>query len=273
MKLKLTYTFFVLCAAVFFYSSCKKAAVNTPKTDGIDYKALSSQVATTFYKSITGKYGAIDVSKGVSSPFKTNASHGGLTTYSVAPLCGFVIDTSYSYQEVFKASNPIGDTIKDYSENFHFVYTCDAGVVNGYKVDTKAFYQEKSYGYVFNDTLSQNYTVKALDETYKLVSMDGSIAADQRQNFIFGEYGNLFTSTYTLTGLKVKITSGVADVIAGTATFHIKAVQITQLPRQYWKHSEYDGTIVYLGDHKAKLTINPDHVYIVDLLTGVATPV
>ncbi|MEP6611776.1 MAG: hypothetical protein ABJA76_07830, partial [Mucilaginibacter sp.] len=156
---------------------------------------------------------------------------------------------------------------------FHFVYTCDAGVVNGYTVKTKAFYQERSFTYVFNDTLSQNYAVKALDETFKLVSMDGSIAADQRQNFIQGEYGNLFTSTYKLTGLKVKITSGIADVIAGSATFHIKTVQITLVPPQYWQRVEYDGTIVYLGNHKARLTINPGHVYIVDLVTGIATPV
>jgi hypothetical protein len=45
------------------------------------------------------------------------------------------------------------------------------------------------------------------------------------------------------------------------------------IPPQYQQPTIYDGTIEYLGNHKAKLTINPGHVYMVDLITGAVTPV
>src|ERR1700753_3566025 len=97
MKPNLIRTFLLLLAVMVFYTACKKNTIKPVATQtATDYKALSSRIAVTFYKSITGQYGGTDVSKGIKSPFGTNAA-GHKTVFSTVPLCGFAVDTSYSY--------------------------------------------------------------------------------------------------------------------------------------------------------------------------------
>jgi len=88
----------------------------------------------------------------------------------------------------------------------------------------------------------------------------------------FNESGAFFRAAYKLAGLTVNYGSGTADVTTGVATFHM-VYTVYSLVIQSPPPTIYDGTIEFLGNHKARLTINPGHVYIVDLTTGVATPV
>ena len=277
MKIHITRATLCLACFMLFYSSCKKntvkPAANTTTT--VDYGKISSQTAVTFYKSITGQYGGADVSKGIKSPFSAKVT--GRSLFSASPLCGFVIDTSYNYS-ISTGTNTLSptDTIKTYSGTFRFQYTCTGGNVNGYIVnDTVNYHERNNVGVTFSNStsLTQNYSVKALDQTFKLVSMDGTLNSAVNFTQIFNETDSYMSGAYVLTGLKVNFTSGVADVTEGTSTFHIVY--------QPWETvgfpfppplQTYDGTIQFLGNHKAKLTINPGHVYLVDLLTGVATP-
>src|SRR6185437_15371210 len=274
MKLNLIRTFLLLSAFIVFYTACKKNTVKPIVTQAAtDYKALSSRLAVTFYKSITGRYGGTDVSKGIKSPFGTNTA-GHKSVFSTSPLCGFAIDTSYNYT----VPDPVQifDTIHRYHGRFHFVYTCTGGVVNGYDVDDSVRNEVSDYGYFDNVyAVGQHYTVKAHDQTYKLVSMNGSLNSDVNDVGAFNESGSYFLASYSLTGLVVNFASGTADITGGTTTFHVKYLLgwSIGIPPQYQQPTIYDGTIEYLGDHKAKLTINPGHVYIVDLITGVVTPV
>jgi len=265
----------ILCLAVFmlFYTSCKKNTIKPAATTAttVDYGKLSSQTAVTFYRSITGQYGGADVSKGIKSPFSAKLT--GRALFSTSPLCGFVIDTSYYYTiDTGPDIHSLTDTLKTYSGTFRFQYTCTGGSVNGYIVnDTVNYHEQNAFTFSNNTTVNQNYTVKALDQTYKLVSMDGSINTAAGFFQTFNEVGTSLSASYVLTGLRVNFASGTADVTQGTATFHI-----VYLPLQFIgfppKPQTYDGTIQFLGNHKAKLTINPGHVYLVDLLTGVVTP-
>jgi hypothetical protein len=274
MKLNFIRTVLLLSAFIVFYTACKKNTVKpiAIKTD-VDYKALSSRLAVTFYKSITGQYGGTDVSKGIKSPFSTNAA-GHKTIFSTAPLCGFAIDTSYNYT----IPDPVRqfDTIHRYQGSFHFVYTCTGGVVNGYHVDDSVRNEVSHYGYFDNVYgVGQHYAVQALDQTFKVVSMNGSLYADVNDVGAFNESGSYFHASYSLAGLVVNFASGTADITAGTTAFHVKYLLNWSIgiPPQYQQPTVYDGTIEYLGDHKAKLTINPGHVYMVDLITGEVTPV
>ena len=271
MKKNFTQIVVALFAIVTIYASCKKNELKPVASTAVDYKALSSTIATTFYKSITGANGGVDVSQGIKSPFKTSSTGRGLKLNDVISLCGFTIDTTYNITIPPPSPTPTPDTIKHSYGKFHFVYTCDGGVVNGYNVTDSVAYTTSYFNYAADNLLGQQYVVKALDQTYKVVSMNGSIFSFVGQFQTLAETGSLIIATYNLNGLKVDFTTGVADVVSGTATFDmiVDPTTSTALPQN---RKEYTGTITYLGNHKAKLTINPGQVFTVDLITGVATP-
>ncbi|SHN12536.1 hypothetical protein [Mucilaginibacter sp. OK098] len=273
MKLNFTHLLFVLLAVVFFYASCKKANVPSVSntTKAVDFKTLSSQIGTQFYKSITGRYGGTDVNKGITSPHEAAfAANKKFSLNSVVSLCGTVIDTTYN---TITGTNPI-DTIKTHFENFHFTYTCDAGQVNGYLVRDSLVNVAIHGGVLITDTyaITQNYAVKALDQTYKYVSMDGSLSSLVKSANGEAPSFNSTASIYYLVGLRVNFASGPADITAGTTSFKTTTTVYVAQARVPYQVTTYYGTIQYLGNHKAKVTFIPGAAYIVDLMTGVATP-
>jgi hypothetical protein len=275
MKTNITRAILCLAGFTLFYTACKKNAVKpaATATASIDYGTLSNQTAVSFYKSITGQYGGADVSKGITQPFSAKTT--GHTVFSTVPLCGFVIDTSYNYTISTGTNiNSLTDTLKTYSGTFRFQYTCTGGNVNGYIVNDTVNYNERN-AFTFNNEIvvNQNYTVQALDQTFKLVSMNGTLNSGSGFVQTFNEQGTSLSAAYVLTGLKVNFASGVADVTEGTATFHIVYYPLHSFDEPPITPQTYDGSILFLGNHKAKLTINPGHVYLVDLLTGVVTAV
>ncbi|MEO6980970.1 MAG: hypothetical protein ABI113_21420 [Mucilaginibacter sp.] len=273
MKLKFLRTLFVLSAVVFLYASCKKQGVpsagNTTK-GAIDYKTLSSTIGTQFYKSITGQYGGADVNKGITSPYIAHAGGNNRVLNSIPALCGTVIDTTYNTKT---GTNPIADTIKTHFENLHFTFTCDAGKVNGYQVRDSLVNVANHSFFVFDTyAITQYYAVKALDQTYKLVSMDGSLRAFVETRNIEAPSTMSTTSVYYLAGLKVNFASGAADITTGTTSFKTTTKLYGPQTNYQEQVATYYGTIVYLGKHKAKVTFTPGASYIVDLITGVVTP-
>ncbi|MCR8561348.1 hypothetical protein KXD93_27090 [Mucilaginibacter sp. BJC16-A38] len=272
MKLNLTRTLVLLAVIVVCYASCKKqnapSAGNTTKAV-IDYKALSSTIGTQFYKSITGQYGGTDVNKGITSPDEAVAANKKFSLNSIAPLCGTIIDTTYKTETV----NPATASFTTHFENFHFTYTCDAGRVDGYlvrdslvNVSVQNLFASNTYA------VTQNYAVKALDQTYKYVSMDGSLSSLVATGNSEALSVKSTASIYYLVGLRVNFASGPADITAGTTSF--KTTTTVYGPETSYIHNvtTYYGTIQYLGNHKAKVTFIPGAAYIVDLITGVATP-
>ena len=282
MKLNFTRTLAVLIALVFLYTACKKnAATPVAKTTAADYKALSSQIASGLYKSLTGGYGGININDGISAPKTAAINHKPFMLNSVNPvsLCGFVVDTA------FQTKFSVQDTAKTIKGSFHFVYNCDANVLNGYTV--KESYIASDSGAHFTDysSVTQNYVVKALDNTYKLVSMDGSSSVDIQNTFYVtpdprigrGDQGvHVVNSAYVLTGLKVDFTGGSADITTGIATFTTSTYDENENTAIDGLNSFLFGTIQFLGNHKAKISysgFNPPLAFMVDLLTGTVTKI
>jgi len=275
MKLNFTRTFLVMAVAVLLYASCKKAsvppAVSTTKAAAVDYKTLSSTIGTQFYKSIIGQYGGTDVRKSITSPYSAQVAASKKSLFnSVVPLCGSVVDTTYNTKT---GTNPFVDTIKTHFENLHFVYICDAGQVDGYLVRDSVVNVANHDLYIYDtNSVTQNYTVKALDKTYKLVSMDGSLDAYADTRNIEAPTLKSTATNYNLVGLRVNFASGTADVTAGTSSFTTTATDFGPQTNFQNLVTTVSGTIEYLGNHKVKVTFIPGASYIVDLITGVATP-
>jgi hypothetical protein len=102
--------------------------------------------------------------------------------------------------------------------------------------------------------------------------MDGSISTLAKQRNIEALILRSVSSIYYLSGLRVDFASGTADIIAGIATFHTQTIH-SEIFSYINEVVDYYGTIEYLGNHMAKLTINPGHVYMVNLTTGAVTAV
>jgi hypothetical protein len=277
MKLNLTRILVLLTAIIFFYTACTKTNTKpvTPVTTAtIDYDALGKQIALNLVKSLNGFYGGADITKGIATPADIGlASHRGLVTNRAAVTnsqCGFTIDTTYN------TKTTVGDSAKTFFGNFKFVYNCDSSRVDGYTVHDSLTNTEK--GTKFNNTfiVAQDYVVKALDQAYKLVSMDGSIFSSIYNGVLTNGattgYQSLI-SHYILSGVKVDFSSGVADITTGTATFNSSTANLNSTTPIDGSTSLYTGTITFLGNHMAKLTINGTTVksYSVNLLTGATT--
>jgi len=280
MKLNLIRTLALLVAVVFFNTACKKNAVPAlAKTPAADYKTLSSQIASGLYKSLTGGYGGININDGISSPKTATINHKPFMLNSVnqVSLCGFIVDTT------FQTKFNVHDTTKTIKGSFHFVYNCDAGILNGYTVNESYTAADSGTHFTDYNSVKQNYVVKALDNTYKLVSMDGSSSVDIQNTFYVtpdprigrGDQGaHVLNSAYVLTGLKVDFTSGTADITTGIATFTTSTYDVNANTAIDGLNSFLFGTIQFLGDHKAKISysgFNPPLAFMVDLLTGTAT--
>ncbi|MFD2144996.1 hypothetical protein [Mucilaginibacter antarcticus] len=133
------------------------------------------------------------------------------------PYCGMFIDTTYNFSET------VSDTVKTYFGHYRFTYGCTNNVLDSYVLDDSIANAVNRDLYEANYKLTQKYFVKALDQTYKLSSVEGSIS--------FSSHASLFNQArtnaqyhnsdiyYKLKGVRVDISSGVADVVQGEAGF------------------------------------------------------
>ena len=116
--------------------------------------------------------------------------------------------------------------------------------------------------------------MQALDQTYKLVSMNGSLFSLVKNGLPTG-YKNVYIG-YKLQGLTVDLSSGTADITSGTALLNI-TIESKDPGQLDFEVTMQQGTLVYLGNHMAKLTLGlsngSSQSYLVNLLTGQVTPV
>jgi hypothetical protein len=267
MKSNFTRLIAILFAVAVLYASCTKMA-NKPNTvQTTDYASLSSTIAVNLAKSLNGNYGGASLNDGIKAPSSLTPGHKSLVLNGIS-LCGYTIDTTLNTTSI------AGDTTKTSKGNFKFIYTCSANSVNGYILHDSL--TNTQIGLTFNNLymVSQNYTVTALDQTYKVYSFNGSIQTAATNKILNGTvvtgYHNFF-GFYTLTNMQANITSGISDVTAGVATFNM--TKADENPNASPTSMNLTGKIEFLGNHSAKVTIDPNHVYMVNLLTGTVTAI
>jgi len=282
MKFTFKLSLVVLTALAIFYSSCKKSGAKpandttTTKPTPTDYKVLGSQIALNFYKSITGAYGGANVNNGIGLPGATTATSRKVRVINsldaMKSSCGFTLDTTYN------TNLTAGDTAKTFSGHFKFIYTCTSTDVDGYSLVDSLTNTE--VGSIFNNRFinSQNFTVKALNQTYKLVSMDGgSFLGINNSTLTSGKvtgYHDL-DMNYKLSGLQVNFSTGVADLTTGTASFNGTQGDLDSTTATDGNIATYVGTITFLGSYQAKVAFTTPAAgagtYTINLLTGAVT--
>jgi hypothetical protein len=180
-----------------------------------------------------------------------------------------VIDTTYNFNEV------VADTLKGYFGHYKFTYGCTNNVLNSYTLDDSIANTVNKGLYSAVYKLTQKYFVKALDQTYKISSVEGSItfsshASLSNQAQTSSQYQNSDIK-YKLSGVRVDISTGVADVVQGEAAF---TARVNNRDNVTVVDNNFYGTITFLGDKRTHVLIhlgNDTKLYTVNMITGQVT--
>ena len=268
MKFNFTRALLCLTAIVFSLTDCKKSTLSPlpATTDVHNLDSLASQIVSGYMQSLNGKIGNININDGIKAPTKFTANNKGPVLFSTQPMCGYMIDTAYTTSII------AGDTTKLTSGNFNFIYTCSTNYLDGYKVKDSVEVKQVATGFYTDYKYGEDLTVKALDNTYKLVSVAGNSSIDTYSGNSSPENSSSrFVRThqgYNFFDTQVDLSTG-KPYYKGEASFIINATDING------KYVSYTG-IMFFGRTKVILNVerpNPANgslreVYEVDLITG-----
>src|SRR5882762_1748228 len=96
MNLNFTTLIFAIAVCAFCFTSCKKDSFKTTAkniTTSDLNEAAASQLAVSFYNSVTGAYGGAELKNGIKTSSADSLSKKGLVLLSTIPLCGMKFDT------------------------------------------------------------------------------------------------------------------------------------------------------------------------------------
>ena len=267
MKFKVTHMIAVALAGIVIYSSCQKSSVTkTPVAP--DYNSIASQVALNLNSSLTGQYGGTNINNGVAAPASLTTNKSDKSLFAL-PLCGSKIDTNYS------SYTTSGDTIKWLSGQLNFTFTCTNTAVDGYNVYDTLRTEVHNSTFVNEYTNAQNYAFKTIDANSS--SLNGYIrtliSSTIYPTTTAAQIYHAMSCYYQLSGLVITKTNGVSDVTAGTATFTSKTSDIDASTGASGVMGNYTGSMTWIGNHEADLTIDPGHKYLINFTTKTITPV
>jgi len=274
IKFRLRIFLLMFAGVAIAYTACKKSSVT--KTDPtLTPDVIAGQVALNIEGSLFGGMGAFDASGGLDAPAGVNVHArnivgGGLNMRPLAatqpkgkPMttslnnvtCGEVIDTTIN---VTGSSN--GGTAS-ISGHVKFNYTCSGSAVSGFTTDDNVTITLASPSLNLSYKVVENLTMLSLHpgNPDANLSLNGSLASNGSYQFNTGtKRSGTEVFNYTLSSLIISPTEG--DVISGSATFNTSGSG----PKGVWN---YQGTITFLGNHMATVTIN-GKVYNVNTQTG-----
>lgn len=271
MKFNFTRGFIVLLAVMLSYSACKRSATVKPVStiNQPDPDLVAKQIATSIYRSLTGQMGGTNINDGIKAPASL-VKRSSKTLNDVSSLCGYTLDTAYS------SYTTVADTDYWVSTKFIFTNTCTASSVDGYVVYDSVKTETKNSGFVNSCINIQKYNVTALDNTFKLVSCNGSINTTiWNTTYATANAAEVYHAlgcNYNLQGLEIDLSKTVGDITKGTATYTAYTHDINAATGAIGVTINYTGNIVFEGNYTAKLTIDPSHYYTINFLTNTITP-
>lgn len=245
----------VACAAV-LWSSCRKnenipapAKTTTTKTSPQSMATFSNQMVVNLAKSISGSFGGVNLMGGVDT-VNFRGARSLCHCYNNLPLCGFFTDS------LVDISSTEGDTTSHAGGNLTFYFNCVNGQKAGYTAyDSIGVSRTVPNGWAQHYYIKQAYTIQSLDDKHEFIGVSGDNYFYQQMNLICecnnNSYTDIENSNYVLNNLKIDVCK--KDILSGTATF-----------TAYGEGWSLSGSVVFLGNHMADVTIN-GQVYHVDI--------
>ena len=249
-KLNIKLLLAVMICLTVVYSSCRKSE-NKPASSAVDIKAQSGQIALNLAQSLAGNFGGVNIMDGVDSVSLTGhqGPHHG---YNADALCGFYTDSVVNWN--YNGS----DTTEHIGGDLTFFFDCTGGKATGYTAYDSLNYVRTTSGGSNNSFVKQYYTIKCLTDNHDFIGVNGDIyyenktITDCKCNVAFTNIENV---NYVLKDLTVNVCGCSKDILSGTATF-----------KAYGLNWSLTGTVTFLGNHEADVTIN-GVTYQVNLIT------
>ncbi|HVV53861.1 MAG TPA: hypothetical protein VHC47_00965 [Mucilaginibacter sp.] len=243
----------IAVCATLVYSSCRKSD-NAPVPSGSSSSQtqsdsqLSSQIAVNVAQTLAGHFGGVNLMDGVDSVSLSN-HEGPHHDLANNPLCGFFTDSLVNYDHTS------GDTTTHTGGNLTFYFNCQDGQSTGYTAYDSLYTSRKTPSSSTEWYVKQYYTIKALDPKHEFIGVDGDIYYYDSTILSCGCH-SIENVNYVLNNLTVNVCGCSRDILSGTATF-----------KAYGHNWSAEGSITFLGNHMADITINGT-LYHVNLLSG-----
>jgi hypothetical protein len=265
MRSSVKITLAVLSAVLLVTTSCKKSALApVASNSSANTMAISKQIATNLLKSLGGHYGGANISDGIKAPSGVVVTPKGQRVNGIDPYCGFTIDTTTNFD------TQVGDTLKNVDSKYKFIYTCSTNALDGYVLSDTVTYTDKGALFLNKYIIGQNYIVNKASNDFSAVSMHGTLGTDiylgvlNTSNQTTGYNKN--NTQYVLSGLNINVAGATPDITVGTVTFNS---HITYLEAGKTVTGGYSGTLTFIGNHKAHMTVTYNGVtttYLFNLL-------
>ena len=259
MKFKFTKLFILVAGVALMFASCKKSSSSTSSTAETP-KQVSGQIALNLSQSLFGTSYGVDLSNGLNAP-SAFAIHtkGKVLNDLTDPFCGLTVDTTLSY--TFAQH----DTTIAVAGTINFSFICASGTLSGFTAAESFNVNISTSQLKATDKVAENLTLVSLnplDSTSNL-SMKGTLSSDKVLTYATVSAGKSGEAQFSYTLTALVLDPNADDVVSGTATFSTSGSGASGT----WN---YSGTIVFLGNHMAKVTINGAS-YTVNLETGVVS--
>ncbi|MDF2431725.1 MAG: hypothetical protein JWP44_1356 [Mucilaginibacter sp.] len=258
MKLRLKISLLLLAGIASIYTACKKSNTQ-PSAPTFTSRQVAGQVALSISQSLFGGLGAFNASGGLSAPTTLTVHPQGKVLNSLTnPLCGLTIDTTLSY------SAAVGDSTVSVSGRIQFSFICTNDVLSGFSTNDNLNFSLSTPQSSYTYKIIESVTMLSLNpsNSHSNLSFKGSINVTDTYLYKTGSKGS-GNQAFNYTQMSLIIDPVKSDVISGSASF---ATQSTG-PKGVWN---YTGTITFLGNHLATVTINGT-TYKVNLQTGVVS--
>jgi hypothetical protein len=226
----------LVALTVLLYSACKKDAKVTNTNND---QQIATSIAANFYKSI-GNTVASKTSTGIPA---TNSVRNGIKVNDLT--CGEYIEVP------FNNTYTKGDSIKDVMTGTNkYVVSCDAqNKPNGYTYSGSYVNTGFSPYSTYDNSVEENYILKALLPEYAKMEINGTQTSVYKFTTKKDNEYMVQNNSYELKGLVIDATSKPFDITAGTASFISKG-------NNAGRDFNFEGTIEFLGGHKAKVTFD-----------------
>lgn len=258
MKLKFRILLVLLVSVAFIYTACKKSGSdNNPSGPALAPKDVSSQIALNLAQTLYNGFGAFSINDGLNAPQNLGIVHRkGLLINDVNgdDLCGLSVDTTLNYSTT---SNGTSASVKG---TMKFSFICSNEQFSGFNINTNLAVAESTSQFSVNYQIGENLTMLAISPGSEdtNISLNGTLNSSGTYQYKTGsKQSGSQTFNYNLKSLVV---NSDGDITSGSATFSTKGAGSTGV----W---DYSGTIVFLGNYTAKITINGT-AYTVNLQTG-----
>ncbi|MDB5155121.1 MAG: hypothetical protein JWR54_3872 [Mucilaginibacter sp.] len=257
MKLKTRLILVLMIGVALIYTACKKSS----SSQTLSTKTVSSQIALNLAQTLYGGFGGFNITSGLNAPgtfgvdrnkIRLNMTKGRLGVNSFGDItCGLHADTT------FNTSVTVNGMQATVAGTIGFTFNCSSGTPSGFTVTDNLKIAEASAQVTGTYNINENLSIALVNpqDSTSNVALNGtaSMSDNLKTN------GKTTTESYNYTFNQVIIDQE-GTIVSGSATFATKGTNASGS----W---DYSGTVVFLGNGMAKITINGT-VYNVNLQTG-----